>query len=158
MIFAQALLSALKGIFNYSGRSDRLEHWTFSFITAVLALLVFALVRAGIALTPGLLWACVLIGSWFLLAHVALWVRRLHDHGQSGFWLLIPGLALNIMLVGWLGSEGYLPVGASLFAQYGWWVVLGGRILLSLSFLGIMLPAFVRQGDEGENAYGDPVE
>lgn len=158
MIFAQALLSALKGTFRYSGRSDRLEHWTFCFLTALLALLVFALVRSGVVLSPVLLWTCVSIGIWFTLAHVALWVRRLHDHGQSGFWLLIPAAALNTMLVGWLGSEGHLPFGSDLFAAYGWWVILGGRVLFSLSFLGIMLPAFAKQGDEDENAYGDPVE
>ena len=46
MIFAQALLSALKGTFNYSGRSDRLEHWTFCFLTALLGLLVMVYVAS----------------------------------------------------------------------------------------------------------------
>lgn len=158
MIFAEALLSALKGTFNYSGRSDRLEHWTFSFLTGLLALLVFALARSGVAFTPPLLWICVGLGAWFVLAHVSLWVRRLHDHGQSGFWLLIPALALNVMLVGWLGQQGRLPVDSGFFAAYGTWVVLGSRVVLSLSFLGIMLPAFMKPGDEEPNAYGDPVE
>ena len=86
-------LKVMRNYFNISGRARRTEYW------------MYFLVYLAIAIVAGLLDALVglgLIGGLVALAHlvpsITVGVRRLHDIGRSGWWLLI---AL-IPLVGWI--------------------------------------------------------
>jgi len=158
MIFVRVLVSALKGVFHYSGRSDRLEHWTFCLLTVVLGLFGYLYVDAGGELTPPILWVFLIFGTWFLLSHLALLVRRVHDHGRSAIILLVPAFGMNVMLAGWLGQQGYIGFLKDIFVEHGYWIVMAGRVITSLSVMGILLPIFIGQGDEDENRFGDPVE
>lgn len=159
MIFARSLVSALAGVFHYSGRSDRLEHWTFCFLTALMGLLAWALVDTNMEPSPALAWTTLVAVLWLGLAHVALFVRRLHDHGRSGLWLLPTAAGVFAMLIGWAASERMLgSFQPYLSADHGYWVIICGRAIVSLSVVGVLLPVFVGQGDLGENEFGDPVE
>jgi uncharacterized membrane protein YhaH (DUF805 family) len=73
----------------------------------------------------------------FLLPMVSVGVRRLHDTGRSGWWLLM----LYIPYIGWLASEGNGP--AELLTLGG---VLVGAVALMVLF---GLP-----GDKDDNRFG----
>ncbi|SFC71782.1 Uncharacterized membrane protein YhaH, DUF805 family [Polaromonas sp. OV174] len=86
-------LKVMRQYFDVSGRARRTEYW------------MYFLVYLGIAIVAGLLDSFTkgqLIGGLVALVHlipsVTVGVRRLHDIGRSGWWLLV---AL-IPLIGWL--------------------------------------------------------
>ncbi|WP_240529710.1 DUF805 domain-containing protein [Streptomyces mangrovisoli] len=67
----------------FGGRARRAEYWTFSLVNALVMLL---LVAAGRAAHFGYLYDLYALAT--LLPSVAVGVRRLHDTGRSGWWLL----------------------------------------------------------------------
>ena len=86
-------LKVMKNYFNVNGRARRTEYW------------MFLLIYIGIAIVAGVIDSIIglgLVGLLVVLAHlvpsITVGVRRLHDTGRSGWWLLV---AL-IPLVGWL--------------------------------------------------------
>jgi uncharacterized membrane protein YhaH (DUF805 family) len=91
-------MAVLKNYAGFSGRARRTEYWMFALfsfiITAVLDLIgMVAKLGAYLGLIYGLL---VLIPS------LAVGVRRLHDTGRSGWWLLIaliPFIGAIILIV-----------------------------------------------------------
>src|SRR5918912_3057743 len=104
-------LEVLKKYAVFDGRARRQEYWMFILfniiITAVLALidsLIGTVIRqAGFGLLQGLYDLAVLIPS------IAVTVRRLHDTGRTGWWILIGlipligGIVLLVFMV--LDSE-----------------------------------------------------
>jgi uncharacterized membrane protein YhaH (DUF805 family) len=157
MLFFQVLGSALFGVFRYSGRSDRLEHWAFSFLTAVsvLALVIFRDI-SGIPYTGGIFLGLFFGAIWLLLAHIALFVRRLHDQGRSGLFMLIPFTALTVFVTGWLGKSGYIMFETALFVDWGYLIQRVGQSLIIIS-ITMLASVFIGEGDNHENKYGDPV-
>lgn len=96
-------LLALKQYGTFSGRARRKEYWYF--------VLFYLMVLIGLSLLDALL-GFGLLSTVFVLAmllpNIAVGVRRLHDTGRSGWWLLIGmvpllGLVLIYFLV--LDSE-----------------------------------------------------
>jgi uncharacterized membrane protein YhaH (DUF805 family) len=97
-------LEALKKYAVFSGRARRTEYWMFILfniiITVVLALIdiltgTFS-PQAGVGLLGGLYALAVLIPS------IAVTVRRLHDTGRSGWWILIglvPVIGTIVLLI-----------------------------------------------------------
>ena len=86
-------LKVMREYFNVNGRARRTEYW------------MYLLVYVGIVIVAGVLDALLnsqLISGLVALAHliptITVGVRRLHDIGRSGWWLLV---AL-IPLIGWL--------------------------------------------------------
>lgn len=90
-----------KFIFSFSGRSTRREFWTF-----FIPLFIIEILSAGAVfdtlLTPS--HPKYLIGIPFLILYIfstitvyALFTRRLHDIGRSGYWILVLFI-LNIPL------------------------------------------------------------
>lgn len=68
----------------FTGRARRAEYWTFSLVNLLIMLALFAIGRAmGFDYLRGL------FGLAILLPSLAVSVRRLHDTGRSGWWLLI---------------------------------------------------------------------
>jgi uncharacterized membrane protein YhaH (DUF805 family) len=88
---------ALKKYTVFSGRSQRTEFWFFTLINAlVLAIFVFAYsLLAGMAQVSERAFSAgydVLVAVWMLatiLPSLAVSVRRLHDIGWSGWWVLL---------------------------------------------------------------------
>ena len=78
----------------FSGRARRKEYWMFFLINLLIAMAI-GIVEAMIGLGGilGLLYALAM-----LIPGIAVSVRRLHDTGRSGWWLLIG----FIPFIGWI--------------------------------------------------------
>jgi len=153
MLFAQALRAAMFGVFRYSGRSDRLEHWTFAFLSAALIVGAYAFIAAGVRLEGVFLLTLLLTILWMILAHIALFVRRLHDANRSGLYMLLPAGAASVLLAGWLAEIGYADYQPDYLADYSWFVFQIGRVGCGIS-VSFLIWIFLNEGDEGENRYG----
>jgi uncharacterized membrane protein YhaH (DUF805 family) len=98
----------------FQGRARRQEYWMFYLIALLtgLALLIlqFAVKMLDIRVLSLLITAIVLGYSIVLaIAHLSVSVRRLHDTGKSGWWLLmtlIPFVGPIIVLV-FLATDGF---------------------------------------------------
>ncbi len=109
-------LGVLKKYAQFSGRARRKEYWMF-FLFNVIAAFVLGLVdgllglggASGIGLLGGLYTLAVLVPG------IAVAMRRLHDTGRSGWWLLVglvPLVGFIVLLVfmvlpGQSGSNAY---------------------------------------------------
>ncbi|MFE7707297.1 DUF805 domain-containing protein [Streptomyces sp. NPDC057486] len=77
-------IDVLKKYAVFSGRARRTEYWVFNLFNLAISIVLFAVGRA-IDFTP----LQVLYALAMLLPSLAVGVRRLHDDGRSGLWLLI---------------------------------------------------------------------
>ena len=70
--FPRAVGSGIRNIFNFKGRATRAEYWWF----------ILFLTLVGIIPVVG----------WFIydIGHITVLIRRLHDVGKSGWWILAP--------------------------------------------------------------------
>lgn len=84
MGMAEAVSSVLSKYATFSGRARRSEYWWF-YLAYIVVDIVAAVVDA--MLHTSLLQIVVLVA--LLLPTLAVGVRRLHDVGKSGWWLLI---------------------------------------------------------------------
>ena len=87
-------LGVLKQYAVFDGRARRKEYWMFVLFNIVIAA-ALAIVGRVIGL-DGVLRALYTLGV--LIPSLAVSVRRLHDTGRSGWWLLV----VLVPLVGWL--------------------------------------------------------
>ncbi len=87
-------LEVLKKYAVFNGRARRKEYWFFVLFNTIINLVLSGIdsVVTGAGVVPGLYTLAVLIPS------IAVAVRRLHDIGRTGWWLLI-GL---IPVIGWI--------------------------------------------------------
>jgi uncharacterized membrane protein YhaH (DUF805 family) len=97
MSFTDAIKSFFANYANFSGRARRSEYW-FSILFIVLASFATSMLDAfgGGGLITGLFSLAIIIPSLSLL------VRRMHDTGKSGVWILmglIPAVGGIILLV-----------------------------------------------------------
>ncbi len=112
MTFVQAIQSGFKNYVKFQGRATRSEFWWwmlfYMIIVAVLDSMAMGELQRG---TPGLFTGVLgLVGLVFLLPTLGLMVRRLHDTGRSGWWVLIDFVPLVgiILLIVWWASKGTL--------------------------------------------------
>lgn len=86
-------LKVMREYFNVNGRARRTEYWMYFLV--YLVIVIVASVLDAILNSQ-------LIGGLVALAHlipsITVGVRRLHDIGRSGWWLLI----VLVPLIGWL--------------------------------------------------------
>jgi uncharacterized membrane protein YhaH (DUF805 family) len=100
MNFSTSVKTCFSKYATFSGRASRSEYWYFYLFTNLIAFLISffgSLISSEIA--SGLVG---LISLFFLLPSFAVFVRRLHDIGKSGWnWLLalIPLIGFIILLV-----------------------------------------------------------
>jgi uncharacterized membrane protein YhaH (DUF805 family) len=137
-------LSAL--LFSFAGRVNRAPWWIVAIVIYFVFMTLFW-VAIGLAFA-GLGGPAIAIGVGMLLATLwvaaALGVKRLHDRGKSGWWLLLFYLAPTALHAA--GRHAHL----------------GGRGLMLIGF-AISIWAFVelgfRRGTVGQNRYGpDPLQ
>jgi uncharacterized membrane protein YhaH (DUF805 family) len=84
MGMGEAVSSVLSKYATFSGRARRSEYWWFY--------LAFLLVYLGAAIVDAVLGVTVLalvVGMAALVPSLAVSVRRLHDSGKSGWWVLM---------------------------------------------------------------------
>lgn len=90
---------------NFEGRARRKEYWMFflaniiiSFVLGFVLGLVFALISPSLAPLVNIYSLAVLVPS------IAVAIRRMHDIGKSGWYILIP--IYNIILLATEGDKG----------------------------------------------------
>ena len=99
MSFVGAIRSGLGNYANFKGRAVRSEYWWFF-------LFGFLVQMAALSFAEGSLGSAIgnLAGVALLLPSIAVGVRRLHDVGKRGWWLIIP--IVNIVLLARAGEPG----------------------------------------------------
>jgi uncharacterized membrane protein YhaH (DUF805 family) len=109
-------LAALKKYAVFSGRAQRKEYWFFYLFNALITLALSSVeVVLGIAPESDRSVSVTLYFLAVLIPIIAVSVRRLHDTGRSGWWLLIgliPLLGVLILLIfmiqdGEVGQNAY---------------------------------------------------
>ncbi|HEV2345544.1 MAG TPA: DUF805 domain-containing protein [Actinocrinis sp.] len=98
-------LAVLKNYVGFSGRARRAEYWQFTLVNFIVLIALFVIDLAIKTPIPYLIYVLAII-----LPGLAVGVRRLHDTGRSGWWLLIgfvPFVGGIVLLVfACLDSEG----------------------------------------------------
>jgi len=93
-------LQALKKYADFSGRARRREYWFFVLfnliVSVVLAVCDVVLGTYSAAASIGILSGIYTLAV--LIPGIAVTVRRLHDTGRSGWWILI----VLVPIVGWI--------------------------------------------------------
>ena len=106
MSFMEAVKKCLSGYVDFQGRAPRSEYWwfyLFYFVTYVVAIAIDAVATAGIL--------SVVVTLALFLPLLAVSIRRLHDGGRSGWWILIsliPFVGVLVLLYFMImkGTEG----------------------------------------------------
>ncbi len=94
MSFSQAVSSVLLNKYaTFSGRARRSEYWWW-YLFVTLVFVVAGILDNAIGLTYSDLtvgggWIATIAAIVFLVPNLAVAVRRLHDTGRTGWWLLI---------------------------------------------------------------------
>ncbi len=91
MGFSQAVKSVFSNYANFSGRARRSEYWYFVLFSLIISLIpIVNLIVGLISFIPG----------------IAVCVRRLHDIGKSGWWLLLCLIPIvNLILLVWYCTD-----------------------------------------------------
>ena len=105
-------LAVLKNYAGFAGRARRTEYWMFALVNTVMYLALMALDYYLNTSIPALIYVLAV-----LLPSLAVGVRRLHDTGRSGAWILIaliPLIGSIVLLVftvqpGTVGPNEYGP-------------------------------------------------
>ncbi|NMH89103.1 DUF805 domain-containing protein [Flavivirga algicola] len=81
-------LKVLKQYADFSGRARRKEYWMFFLISIIIS---YGIIFISIGLEmPSLAMASTIYSFAVLIPSLAVGVRRMHDVGKSGWYLLIP--------------------------------------------------------------------
>ena len=162
MNFWTAVKSCFRQYVGFSGRAPRSEYWLWVLFCGVVSALLHGLEGGAAQGTPGPIGSAWSLATF--LPGLAVAVRRLHDTGRSGWWLVLPavvmtvlGLAVGAVLVEMQGVGGTITPSvaaamsprlvALLFSAAAWLVV-----------VGLFLVWFCTRGTAGPNRFGaDPL-
>ena len=114
MDFGTAIKTCFNKYADFEGKAIRSEYWFFTlFIWLVWGVLYVTTFSIAISTMPTEGVAMFLFSipvMWFfatLIPHIAVGIRRLHDTGKSGWWLLIMLTGIGtIVLIIWFATEG----------------------------------------------------
>lgn len=97
MSFVDAVRSVLTQYAVFSGRSRRSEYWFYTLFA-----IVVSIVAAQIDAALGVQFVSIVLALGLFLPGLGVSIRRLHDTGRSGWWLLIglvPIVGLIVLIV-----------------------------------------------------------
>jgi len=80
-------IDAFKRYFDVQGRSTRMQYWMF-YLLNLIAIFVFAILDASLNLDSPFFYMAYVLVSFIPVVTVG--VRRMHDSGRSGWWLIVP--------------------------------------------------------------------
>ncbi len=107
MIAVNYFVKVLKNYVNFDGRARRSEYWYYTLVSIIISIiLIFA--DAAIGSVEGILGLIFSLGT--IIPSIAVGVRRMHDVGKSGWYILIP--IYNLVLActnGNIGTNQYGP-------------------------------------------------
>jgi len=95
-----SVTSALSKYFEFKGRSTRKEFWTFYFFT-IIAAIVFGFID-GLFGISGL---SNLVAIGLTIPTISCGVRRLHDAGKNGWFIIVPIANLIFLLTPSIPAE-----------------------------------------------------
>ena len=95
----QYYLKVLQNYATFTGRARRSEYWYFYLFNFIISL-----VLGMIGGAMGFVWLSTIYSFAVLVPGIAVGVRRMHDTGKSGWFLLIP--IYNIILLCTDGDKG----------------------------------------------------
>ncbi|MGB3408857.1 MAG: DUF805 domain-containing protein [Jannaschia sp.] len=107
MTFEQSIVTCLRKYAGFEGRASRAEYWWFQ-VFIVVAVAASVILGSLSDIAGAVLMLCV--GFGLVLPSFAATVRRMHDVGWSGWWILasvLPfgGIAL-LAILAWPGTPG----------------------------------------------------
>jgi uncharacterized membrane protein YhaH (DUF805 family) len=107
MGFAQAVSSAFANYVNFSGRARRPEYWYFT-LFLLIAASAAVLIEAEVLVFEDAGPVMGLVTLATIIPNIAVLVRRLHDIGRSGWWVLLAFIPLIgiIILIYWACLPG----------------------------------------------------
>ena len=94
-VFLKYIISGIQKTFDYKGRAVRSEYWWF-ILFAFIYYFIFIFIFGGEAIENG---AIFLLHNLIWLPAISLLVRRLHDVGRSGWWVLISLTGFGALLL-----------------------------------------------------------
>lgn len=77
-------IAVLKNYVGFSGRARRKEYWMFFLFN-----IIVSFVLAGIDMALGMQFLYSIYSLAVLLPSIAVAIRRMHDTGRTGWWILI---------------------------------------------------------------------
>lgn len=98
MSFLEAVKSVFSQYVGFSGRARRSEYWYFVLFNIIVSVILNVIAQmADISFLPGI-WSLAI-----LLPSLAVCMRRLHDIGKSGWWVLLSLIPVvgQIILIIW---------------------------------------------------------
>jgi uncharacterized membrane protein YhaH (DUF805 family) len=99
-------LMALKRFADFNGRSRRSEYWFF-YLFSMIIIVVLSVLSAYV---PALKYLMMIYYVGMIVPLIAAGVRRMHDVGKSGWYLLIPIYSLILLFTaGIAGTNEYGP-------------------------------------------------
>lgn len=112
MTFSEAVKSGFDNYVTFNGRASRAAYWWW-FLFYILAVVAASII--GSALDTGVIYILAVLGLF--LPSLAVAIRRLHDTGRTGWWVLIgiiPLIGFIVLLIFYLeqgdpGENEYGP-------------------------------------------------
>jgi uncharacterized membrane protein YhaH (DUF805 family) len=150
-------LYAMRRYFEFGGRSSRYEFWFFVLfvtIASIIASFIDGLLFGTDEESVGFL--APIVSLVHVIPGVAVSVRRLHDIDRTGWWILLPSVALVVMIVllGIVALTAEDPVAA--LTGLGMSMVIVGLVYLAVLIVLIVL--YCTRGTPGPNRFGpEPV-
>jgi uncharacterized membrane protein YhaH (DUF805 family) len=92
MTFSQAISSGFQNYVNFQGRASRSAFWWWALFNFLVALVLVVIQEVlGPKTAMGVMFSMIMlvVRLGLLLPSIAVTVRRLHDTGHSGWWILI---------------------------------------------------------------------
>ena len=140
-------LQVLKNFANFKGRARRKEYWMFALINILMGYAMTLLDYLTVGLLGSLGVFSLIYGLAMIVPNFAVTVRRLHDVGKSGWfmlWGIVPGILVFMAAV-------------LSFSVNGGYAFMGFFGILTLGGFIYLFVLTVTEGEEGKNEYGpDP--
>src|SRR5512137_936749 len=102
MNFIEAVKSVLTKYADFNGRASRSEYWWFFLFNILLSIFTGIIDISIDPQGPG--WIGIIVSLALLLPGIAVSIRRMHDVGKSGWFILIP--IYNLILALTEGQKG----------------------------------------------------
>ena len=106
MGFGQAIAAGFKNYVNFSGRATRPAYWYFVLFLFIVSIIAFAIDLAVFGdqqIFP--IYGIFSLATF--LPGLAVFIRRLHDTGRTGWWFFLNLVPLGaILLIVWLCQRG----------------------------------------------------
>jgi uncharacterized membrane protein YhaH (DUF805 family) len=150
-------LNAMRRYFEFGGRSSRYEFWFFVLfvtIASIVASFIDGLIFGADEESIGIL--SPIVSLVHLIPGIAVSVRRLHDIDRTGWWILLPFVALVVMAVLFGLVMATADDSTSALSGLGTSMVIVGVVYLAV--LIVLIVFYCTRGTPGPNRFGpEPV-